>query len=201
MINELFGLTLSQGSLTRMLEECYDQLEEPEPIQLIRAGLVEAEVVHNDESGLYVQSQRQWLHVMSNSELTYYDYHLKRGKAATDEIGLLPLPLFKGTSVHDSWSSYWGYTQCQHALCNAHLLRELTFVHEQLGQGWANRLIEHLLSLKAQVQGQGQGQAEGEGLSSLRACQLDKGLESYRNFLAEGLAANPPPSGVTLTVL
>ncbi len=95
-----------------MLEECYDHLEEPEPVQLIRAGLVaaEAELAHNDETGLYVQGHRQWLHVMSNSELTYYEYHLKRGKAATDEIGLLPLPLFKGTSVHDSWSPYWGYT-------------------------------------------------------------------------------------------
>ena len=147
VIGELFNLKLSQGTLTHMIEECYDHPEEPE--KLIRAGLVAAEVAHNDETGLYVQGQRRWLHVMSCSYLTFYKYHLKRGKVATDDIGLLPL--FKGTSVHDTWSSYWGYTECQHALCNAHILRELTFVSEQLGQGWANRLVEHLLSLKAQV--------------------------------------------------
>ena len=186
VIGELFNLKLSQGSLLRMIEECYDHLEEPQKV--IRAGLVEAEVAHNDETGLYVQGQRKWLHVMSSSELTFYAYHLKRGKVATDEIGLLPL--FKGTSVHDAWSSYWGYSQCQHALCNAHILRELTFVSEQLGQGWAKCLIEHLLSLKAQV-----AQAQNEGLSSLSVAQLDKGLESYRNLMAEGLAANPPPGG------
>ncbi len=125
---------------------------------------------------------------MSSSELTFYAYHLKRGKVATDEIGLLPL--FKGTSVHDAWSSYWGYSQCQHALCNAHILRELTFVSEQLGQGWAKGLIEHLLCLKAQV-----AQAQNEGLSSLSAAQLDQTLPTYRNLMAEGLAANPPPNG------
>jgi transposase len=188
VINELFNLKLSQGSLTRMIEECYDHLQEPENV--IRAGLVEARVAHNDETGLYVQGQRRWLHVMSCSYLTFYEYHLKRGKAATDEIGLLPL--FKGTSVHDAWSPYWGYTECQHALCNAHILRELTFVNEQLAQGWADRLIEHLLSLKEQVANL---QSQSEGLSSLSGVQLDQGLSTYRNLLAQGLAANPPPDG------
>ena len=185
VIGELFNLKLSQGSLTHMIEECYDHLEEPEKI--IRAGLIAAEVAHNDETGLNVQGQRRWLHVMSCSYLTFYAYHLKRGQAATDDIGVLPL--FKGTSVHDSWSPYWGYKQCQHALCNAHILRELTFVSEQLGQGWANRLIEHLLSLKVAV-----AQGQNEGLRSLSVVQLNKELESYRNLMAEGLAANPPPS-------
>ncbi len=64
---------------------------------------------------------------------------------------------------------------------------------EQLAQGWANRLIEHLLSLKVQVQ-VAQNQNEGLSSLSLSATQLDQGLESYRNLMAEGLAANPPPS-------
>jgi transposase len=188
VINELFSLNLSQGTLTHMIEECYDHLEEPEKV--IREGLVHSEVAHNDETGLYVQGVRQWLHVMSSSELTFYAYHAKRGHKATDEIGLLPL--FKGTSVHDSCSSYWGYSACQHALGNAHILRELTFVSEQLGQGWANRLIEHLLDLKDQVQ---VAHGQNERQSSLSTSQIDQGLESYHNLMAEGLAANPPPSG------
>ena len=32
---------------------------------------------------------------------------------------------FKGIAVHDGWKSYNGY-ECDHALCNAHLQRELT---------------------------------------------------------------------------
>jgi transposase len=183
VIGELFGLTLSQGSLTHMIEECYDYLEEPEKV--IRAGLVQCEVAHNDETGLYVQGQRLWLHVMSCSYLTFYAYHLKRGKAATDEIGLLPL--FKGTSIHDSWSPYWGYTQCQHALCNAHLLRELTFVSEQLHQDWASELIKLVLACKETVESE-----RSQGQSAMAQSTLENWRSQYDNLLAQGLAANPP---------
>ncbi len=186
VLYELFGLTLSQGSLTNMLKECYDHLEEPE--QVIRAGLVQATVAHNDETGLYVQGRRQWLHVMSCSYLTLYAYHLKRGKLATDEIGVLPL--FTGTSVHDSWSPYWGYQQCQHALCNAHLLRELTFISEQWHQTWASDLIKLLLEFKAEVE-----TAREQGNSGLSEGTLSEWRERYANLIAQGLAANPPPEG------
>jgi transposase len=69
-------------------------------------------------------------------------------------------------------------------------LRELTFVNEQLAQGWADRLIEHLLSLKEQV-----ANLHSEGLSRLSGAELDQGLTTYRNLMAQGLAANPPPDG------
>lgn len=184
VINELFNLKLSQGSLTRMIEECYDYLEEPEKV--IRAGLVAAEIAHNDETGLYVQGQRRWLHVMSSSYLTFYAYHLKRGKKATDEIGLLPL--FKGRSVHDSWSPYWGYIQCHHALCNAHLLRELTFVAEELHQDWAAQLIKVMLEYKETVETE-----RNQGQRGLSESVLAQCYSRYDNLLAQGLAVNPPP--------
>jgi len=37
-------------------------------------------------------------------------------------------------SVHDGWKPYRRYAACQHALCNIHHLRELTFVEEELRQ-------------------------------------------------------------------
>lgn len=183
VIGELFGLKLAQGSLTHMLEECYNHLQEP--TDRIRAGLVTAPVAHNDETGLYVQGQRHWLHVMSNHNLTYYQHHLKRGKAATDEIGILPM--FGGTSVHDSWSPYWSYRECHHALCNAHLLRELIFVAEQLHQEWATGLKELLLEAKEKV-----ASAQELGQSSLNSLTLEQYKTRYEAWLVQGLAANPP---------
>jgi len=35
------------------------------------------------------------------------------------------LPGFGGVAVHDCWSPYWRYQGATHALCAAHLLREL----------------------------------------------------------------------------
>jgi len=47
-------------------------------------------------------------------------------------------------NVHDSWNSYRHYQAGRHALCNAHRLRELTVVAEELQQEWAGRL-NHLV--------------------------------------------------------
>jgi transposase len=185
-LQELFGASVSEGSLYQMLSECYEYLAEPEKV--IKEGLVRSEVVHNDETGLYVEGLRQWLHVMCTSRLTFYAFHPKRGKAATDEIGLLPR--FEGTSVHDGWSSYWTYSQCQHALCNAHHLRELTFVAEELGQLWAKAMIELLLALKAEVE-----EALVQNKQSLETTRLTYWAGRYRNLIAQGLATNPPPEG------
>jgi hypothetical protein len=52
--------------------------------------------------------------------------HPKRGTAAMDAIGVLPR--FAGVAVHDAWAPYDTYTAAIHALCNAHVLRELIYV-------------------------------------------------------------------------
>jgi hypothetical protein len=37
------------------------------------------------------------------------------------------LPRFTGIAVHDAWAPYDTYTRASHALCNAHVLRELVY--------------------------------------------------------------------------
>src|SRR4029079_13151509 len=69
------------------------------------------------------------------------------GREALDALGVLPA--VRGRVVHDGLWSYWQYEQCTHALCNAHHLRELTFVEEQLRQPWAGQLKTLLLEIKA----------------------------------------------------
>jgi transposase len=78
-------------------------------------------------------------------QLTHYAVHRKRGKEALDAIGILAA--FAGVSVHDGWSSYWQFL-CQHALCNVHLLRELTYLSEELRQAWAAEMIALLQDIK-----------------------------------------------------
>ena len=108
--------------------------------------LSRAEVLHQDETGLYVAGQRHWMHVSATEHLTHYAVHPKRGKEALDAIGILAD--FHGVSVHDGWRSYWQFL-CQHALCNVHHLRDLTFLEEEQLQAWAGKLKELLLDIKA----------------------------------------------------
>jgi transposase len=59
-------------------------------------------------------------------------------------------PSFQGISVHDFWKPYEQY-DCSHAYCNAHLIRELTFDHENLKQKWAGKMIRLMFKIKEEV--------------------------------------------------
>ena len=61
------------------------------------------------------------------------------------ENGVLP----DGVAVHDCWRPYWKYELPGHAVCCAHLLRELTGIEEfSPGHGWAARLKAPLMDMK-----------------------------------------------------
>jgi transposase len=91
-------------------------------------------------------------------------------------------------SVHDGWTAYRHYRRCRHALCNAHHLRELTFVEEELHQAWAGTLKHLLREMRTAVE-----QARAVGATQLPAAQREVFRARYEALLAEGLAANPHP--------
>ena len=104
-----------------------------------------------------------------------------------------PLPDFKGRAVHDFWDSYLKY-DCDHAFCNAHLLRELVFLWEEHAQAWAKTMIDHLLAIKTAVD-----TARQAGQSALPAADLDCFHARYLQIVDTGYAQNPapgPPNGL-----
>ena len=124
-----------------------------------RAALTSAELVHVDETGLRVAGRGHWLHVATSDRFTALFCHRRRGKEAIDAAGVLPG--FTGTLVHDAFAPYARYPGATHALCNAHLLRELIAVVDHVtappspspgmpaGWCWAAQVIDALLALKA----------------------------------------------------
>ncbi len=182
VIEDLLGPAISVGTLQGLVARCAEQLAPVE--EQIKAALTRAEVLHQDESGLYVAGQRHWMHVSATEHLTHYAVHPKRGKEALDAIGILKD--FQGVSVHDGWRSYWQFL-CQHALCNVHHLRDLTFLEEEQGQAWAAEMKELLLESKAAV-----AQARALGRSCLHPLEVADWKARYGALLAEGYQANPP---------
>ena len=187
LLGDLFGQALAPGTLFTAQQACAQALVEPE--ERIKECLRQAAVLHVDETGCYVGGQREWLHVASTGSLTHYAVHAKRGAAATDEINILPP--FAGVAVHDAWSPYWKY-DCEHALCNAPHLRELTAVAEPFGQPWAVEMKTLLCEIKQTVQTQ--REAGREGLDAQTAEPL---LERYDRIIAQGLEENPLVERVT----
>jgi transposase len=141
LFEDCFGITISDGLIDQTNEKCYNNLSETE--QRIKQALVESEVIHNDETGIRCETKLKWIHSCSNSILTHYGIQAKRGKEGMDNIGILPN--FKGNSVHDRFSSYDNYTNCDHSLCNSHLLRELKYINEEIGRAWAGEMITLLV--------------------------------------------------------
>jgi transposase len=139
-------IPLSTGSLYNFNQEAYGALNRFE--DFVKERLSVSELVHADETGINVDGKTLWLHCASNALYTHYCPHLKRGRDAIDEIGVLPN--FKGILCHDHWKPYYTL-DCTHALCNAHHLRELTRAFEQDEEQWAKVMHEFLLNAKAAV--------------------------------------------------
>ena len=184
LLSDVCGCSLSPGTLEAFVAEGADRLVEVE--EQIKQALQAAEVMGTDETGIRVQGVLHWLHTARTQTLTHYACHRKRGKTATDEIGILPQ--FHGTLVHDGYSSYPQYTQCEHALCNAHHLRDLRFFHEQEQQQWAGKLKDHLLLCHTTVE-----EARATGATSLPRQVVDHLTATYHQLILAGLAAQPPP--------
>ena len=143
IFRDLHGLKISEGSLHRFAVQASQRLKSWE--NKIRRTLISSPVLHFDETGIRSQGKTQWVHVTGSEKATLYVLHEKRGLEAIEEIGILAE--FKGIAVHDGYSAYWRFNSSgpSHALCNAHHLRELTFIEEAENEIWATRMKECLL--------------------------------------------------------
>jgi transposase len=185
VLGDLFGQPLAEGTVPSALTECATELREIE--SQIKHAITSAVVAHFDETGCYVAGHRDWLHVASTTTLTHYAVHPKRGAAATTEIGILPV--FTGRAVHDAWAAYAQF-DCAHALCNAHHLRELTFLDEVTGREWAGAFKELLCTIKQAVE-----DTRAAGALHLPTSQRTAFEATYDQLLKVGLAheAEQPP--------
>jgi transposase len=183
LFEDLFAVPLSQGTLVNMDRGCGQRLESA--YEQIRQATIKSAVVGFDETGMSVNGTLYWLHTASTEQLTYLACHAKRGTEAFEAIGILPN--FTGQALHDHWGSYFNY-ECGHALCNAHHLRELTFVFEEYGQQWATSMIDLLREIKQAVQ-----RAVQQSRGRFNRPTYHRYEKRYRAILAAGLRANPPP--------
>jgi transposase len=171
------GILISTGSLCNFNKEGYDLLEVFE--QISRRRLTIEELLHNDETGINVGGKLLWLHCASSERWTMYFPHEKRGLDAMKAMGILER--FKGISCHDHWKPYFRFP-CEHSLCNAHHLRELTRAWEQDGQKWAKKMQELLLEID---------DATKEAGGSLTKRAAKKFRRRYRSILRVGAGECP----------
>jgi transposase len=187
ILNDIFDIPISTGTIVNHISE-FTQKAEP-ILKEIPKRLQEEEVLHFDEAGVNVDTEKHWLHTASSAQATYITVHPKRGQVGTDDNGVLTD--FGGVAVHDCWQAYFKYRNCSHALCNVYLLRELQGVIENTSQGWAVWMMDFLRRLKLVVEC-----CKAEGVGVLSECCWESFSEEYERILELGLGENPLVVGV-----
>ena len=178
---DLYGQPLSEATIAAANQRLYDNLVpfEQRLMDLLPVALIN----HCDESGLRVNKSLHWLHVISNTRLTFYGVHPKRGVVAMDYFNILPR--CKHWIIHDHFKPYFTYKNCLHALCNEHHLRELKFLYEEHQEAWAQELSRFLLD--------GNERCQREGV--LDEKEFHKAWARYHAILAKGRSRHPRLEG------
>jgi transposase len=182
IMRDIFACSsFSAGTLANFKTDCSRRLE---PVEIAIHDLAAAAPVAGfDETGVRATGSLHWLHTVSTPMLTWYYAHKRRGRVAMDAAGILPE--YRGVAIHDFWQSYLDY-DCDHGLCNGHLLRELIFLWEQQNQKWAKHMIDHLLAIKEAVTTAGTA-----GLTALPPSGQKRFLKDYARIVKTGYMENP----------
>jgi transposase len=184
IMEDLYGQPVSEGTVVAAVAEAAQKVTPV--VERVKEYLIRTEeAVHFDETGMHVGGLK-WLHSASTALATFFAIHAKRGRAAMDEIGILPKRT--GWCIHDYWKSYLQYWQARHGLCGAHLLRELISLVENYLQTWAQAMIDLLIEIKKGVES-----AKASGEQALSSEQLSDFRTRYDQIVADGLAVNPSP--------
>ena len=174
------AIPISPGSIFNFNKEAFTRLEHFET--WVKNKLATQEVLHADETGININGKLQWLHTLGNKELTFFYPHPKRGGEAMQAMGVLER--YQGILCHDHWKAYFQYS-CQHALCNAHHLRELERVWECERYAWTQKMQALLLEMRTATEKKG-------GCLDKKTAELFK--KRYRRIITEGKKACPLPA-------
>jgi transposase len=182
LLSSLLDMPVSTGTVVNIVSRCAEN--STPTLDYIAESLKKAKILHVDETGVRTEGKNYWLHTASNADFTYNTVSEKRGTEGTDANGVLKD--FQGTAVHDSLRQYFGYDNCLHALCGAHLLRELTAVIENDGFDWALQMKELLEEMKSAVD-----RYKADEKMELSRYYLKKFSEKYRDILELGQSECP----------
>jgi transposase len=189
-LSDMFGCAPSPGALAAAARKTAGFLAPA--LAAITRHLIAAEVAHFDETGFRAAGRLAWVHSASQGKFALFTVHAKRGKDGMKAAGVLPS--FSGIAVHDAWAPYDTFDNVAgHALCGAHVLRELVAVTEtgtDLDKTWAQQAIDALLALNEAAEA-----ARAAGRDAIDVETRTKHEDWYRKAVETGIALNTARQG------
>lgn len=184
VLSDLFGLSAVPATLAQLIGRTADRLKPFATAVCERLSGSQVAVKHLDETGLRVEGKTQWLHVICSPLLSHFRVSSRRGDLLTGVCGLV---------VHDHWGPYFTIEGVQHALCNAHHLRELQALIVIEKEPWATDMKSFLLEAKALADTRTDDRI-------LDTNVMDELLQRYDEILTKAVAfheAQPPVQAIS----
>ncbi|MGH3529946.1 MAG: IS66 family transposase [Pseudonocardiaceae bacterium] len=183
LIADVTGAAVSTGWVSSVIGSTAEELLDVEA--MIRTLITLSHVLHVDETSTSIAGQGWWLHVASTEHLTAYHLDPSRGRTAVNAFGVLPD--YPGIAVHDALSVYDAYPKATHALCGAHLARELTAAAQtHPDQAWPQAALDALFGLNTAAHA-----ARAAGHDRIPAQIAEPLHAGWKHAVLCGLAANP----------
>ena len=184
-LSAALDLPVCAGTVSAMVKELAFQVAGT--VRAIVQALMASPVNNADETGFRVEGSLYWLHSVCNELFTYLAVQKKRGEKGMREIGFLPA--YRGVVVSDCWGAYWKFDNLSHAICNAHILRELKGIHENdPKQSWAEDMRSLLREMAHARHEAERGEASALPPETVRAFQA-----RYDAILEQAAGKNPLP--------
>ena len=142
-VSSMLGVSVSSGFISSLVEEAARELEKAGFVDVLKERLLDEAVLHADETPDQVGTKTWYFHVATSKLYTYLFASTTRAKSAPDEAGVLGS--FRGVMVHDRLKMYFhsDYQKAKHAICLAHITRELEGVAAVFSQEpWARGMKE-----------------------------------------------------------
>lgn len=180
-------IPVSTGTIQSMLDSAAKKTEDA--AKLISTKVSSLDVVNYDETGMRVAGKLHWLHCACNPRWRYYTIQEKRGQPGMEAMGIITES--RGVAVHDFWKPYHKYGNVEHAMCCAHLERELVYAEEIGNQAWTVELRKLLQTMCHR-----RNVLRGEKQTAFPEEELKGYLERYDSLVEQGLEANPVPEHI-----
>ena len=184
LLNSL-RIPISTGTVQNIVDSAALSAKESESV--IRQKVTEHDVTNFDETGFRVAKKLHWLHCACSGPWRFYTVQERRGEEGIDAMGVLPNKE-GGVATHDFWKPYHKYKNVEHAMCCAHLERELVYAAETGNQAWAKKLRKLL-----QLMCHRRNELMADNQSEFPSVELQEYLNKYDKIVARGLVVNPIP--------
>jgi len=179
---ELLGLSLGKGTAVAIVRRAGGMILGSGFMDALRFYvLLFEEVVGVDETGARTAGRNAWVHTIATANITLLSAHWRRGFEGTVYAGVLQF--FTNTLLSDCWASYFNdvFKKCRHAICDAHILRELVAAAYFRHQRWAIDMFDLLLEIFSDKK-----EALENGLNSFSQKYIDDVKTRYRQIVKEG---------------